>query len=58
MGIVKCKDCIYGDCYGGKNRSCLQFKDIGETYIVTDDFFCFTKGKSKEEWKQENQKKQ
>lgn len=57
MGFTKCKDCIYGDCFGGKNRGCLQFPDIGKTHIVTDDFFCFTTGKSREEWKIENQSK-
>lgn len=54
MGIVKCRDCIYGDCFGGKNRSCVQFPAIGTIYDVSDDFFCFTKGKSKEEWQREN----
>ena len=53
MGIVKCRDCIYGDCFGGKNRSCAQFPSIGTSYDVADDFFCFAKGKSKEEWKRE-----
>ena len=57
MGFTKCKDCIYGDCFGGKYRGCLQFTDFGKTHIVTDDFFSITTGKSREEWKIENQSK-
>lgn len=53
MGLTKCKDCIYGDCYGGYNRSCEIFPSIGKTLITTDDFFCFTSGKSKKEWEKE-----
>ncbi len=56
MAFVQCKDCIYGDCYGGKVRSCQQSPDIGTVLIVTDDFFCFTRGKSRKEWREEFEK--
>lgn len=54
MAFTKCKDCIYGDCFAGRVRSCDKYPSIGTTHIVTDDFFCFTEGKSREEWKREH----
>ena len=56
MGFTTCKDCIYGDCFGGFNRSCEVFPSIGKTLITPDNFFCFTSGKSKKEWEEEIKK--
>lgn len=55
MAFVRCKDCIYGDCFAGKNRNCMKFPSIGTAYAVTDDFFCLTTGKSRDDWKKENE---
>lgn len=48
--MTQCKDCIYGDCHNGINRSCSEWPAIGKVYIVDDIFFC-DKGLSREEAK-------
>ena len=36
--LTTCRDCVYGDVYGGINRFCSEWPDrVG---IVDADFFC------------------
>ena len=48
MAFCICKNCIYGDCAGGMNRSCSEWPKLGKEYLVTDTFFC-DRGLSREE---------
>lgn len=46
--MVTCKECIYGDCFGGINRYCEIWESIGRIYIVDENFYC-EKGKKRNE---------